>query len=146
MPLSYVHSARRISLCELEYFIFYGAAKSMALETFRNGVDKQPGGIYILTVKISSLVRIPMEKYLLNPDRLYEIGIRIERKNARKTRRSRLVVEKLSWHDLSPHRFRRLKRRAARLSRRLEGLESRRQDILRLLRVKWLKETDGIYG
>jgi len=87
-----------------------------------------------------------MGKSVLNPDRLYNIEKRIERQNSRKIRRSRLVAEKLTWQDITPLRFRRLKRRARRLARCLEALESRRQDILRRLKVALLKETDGIYG
>jgi len=87
-----------------------------------------------------------MAKNALSPEMLYEIGRWIERRYSRRTLRSRIVTEKLNWRDLSPQRFRRLKRRAARLSRRLEALEIRRQDVLRLLKVKLLKETGGIYG
>ena len=87
-----------------------------------------------------------MAKNALSPEMLYEIGKRIERRNSRKTFRSKIIAAKLNWRDLAPRRFRRLKRRAARLSRRLEALENRRRDILRLLRVKLIKETGGIYG
>lgn len=75
----------------------------------------------------------------MNLDLLFEIEKRIERRNARKIRRSRLVAEKMSWQDLTPLRFRRLRKRAARLARSLETLESRRQDILRRLKIKLLK-------
>ena len=87
-----------------------------------------------------------MAKNVLSPEILYAIGKWIERRYSRRTFRSRIVREKLNWQDLAPYRFRRLKRRAARLSRRLEALETRRQDILRRLKVKLLKETGGIYG
>ncbi len=87
-----------------------------------------------------------MVKNALSSEMLYEIEKRIERRNSRKAFRSRIIAEKLNWQDLAPYRFRRLKRRAAKLSRHLEALEIRRQDILRLLKVKLLKETGGIYG
>jgi len=87
-----------------------------------------------------------MVKNALSSEMLFEIGKWIERKYSRRTFRSRIVKEKLNWQDLAPYRFRRLKKRAARLSRRLEALEIRRQDVLRLLKVKLLKETGGIYG
>lgn len=87
-----------------------------------------------------------MGKTVLNPERLYKIGKRIERRNSRKMRRSRLVAEKLTWQDITPFRCRRLAWRARRLSRCLEALENRRQDVLRRLKISLLKETGGIYG
>jgi len=91
-------------------------------------------------------MRAIMMKNAMNPDRLYAIEKRIERRNARKIRRSRLVAEKLGWNDITPLRFRRLRRRARRLARCLEALENRRQDTLRRLKIWLLNETDGIYG
>ena len=87
-----------------------------------------------------------MVKNALSPEMLYQLGKRIERRNSRKTFRSRIIAEKLNWQDLAPYRFRKLKKKAARLSRHLEVLEIRRQDVLRLLKVKLMKETGGIYG
>jgi len=83
---------------------------------------------------------------IANPDRLLEIERRIERRNARMMRRSRLVAEKLTWEGITRFRFRRLRWRARRLARSLEALESRRQDILRRLKVALIKQTGGIYG
>lgn len=85
-------------------------------------------------------------KNAMDLDRLYKTEKKIERQNTRKMRRSRLVAEKLSWDGLTPLRIRRLRRRARRLARCLEALESRRQEILRRLKIKLLRETGGIYG
>lgn len=87
-----------------------------------------------------------MRKDTLSSDRLFEIGNRIEKRNSRKISRSRRIEGKLEKHDLSPNRFLRLKVRARRLSRRIEELEMRRQNILRLLKTKWLNEREGING
>ena len=86
-----------------------------------------------------------MVKSALGPKILYGIEKRIERRNSRKTLRSRIVAEKLNWQYLAPYRFKRLKKRAERLARHLERLENRRRDILRLLRVRVIKETERIY-
>ena len=87
-----------------------------------------------------------MRKDTYSWDRLFRIGNRIEKRNSRKISRSTRIEEKLEKQDLSPGRFRRLKMRAKRLSRRIERLEMRRRDILRFLKIKWLHERDRING
>jgi hypothetical protein len=77
-------------------------------------------------------------------DRLFRIGNRIERRALRKARRSERVRAKLEREGLPPRRFRHLRARVRRISRRLERLEARRQEVLWGLKAKWLSEWDRL--
>lgn len=77
-------------------------------------------------------------------ERLFRVGDRIERRVIRISRRWDRVRQRFEKNGLAALRRAHLRARIGRISRRIERVEMRRQEILRALKVKWLSEWDRI--
>lgn len=79
-------------------------------------------------------------------NRLFRVDDRVERRLLRRSRRRDRIRRKLERQGLAVRRFAHLRARLRRISRRVERVETRRQEILRALKVKWLADRDWISG
>jgi division protein CdvB (Snf7/Vps24/ESCRT-III family) len=84
-----------------------------------------------------------MSKVIKNAEKVLRKETKIEKKNERKVSRAKKIEEKLEKQALPLLRVQHIKTRIKRLSRRIEELEMQRQDLLRELKVNWLKERGG---
>jgi len=70
---------------------------------------------------------------------------KIGRRTFRNVRRSLRLRMRLERTDIGPGRIKWIRTRLARIARRLERLEGRRQDVLWYFKNKWLKERGPLY-
>jgi len=70
---------------------------------------------------------------------------KIGRRAFRNTRRSLRIRPRLERVDIGPGRARWIRIRLARIARRLERLEGRRQNALWFFKNKWLKERGQLF-
>lgn len=79
-------------------------------------------------------------------NRLFRAGDRVERRASRRLERRDRIGRRIERSGLTSLRIAHLRARLRRISRRVERVETRRQEVIRALKVKWLADRDLISG